>query len=134
MNIPESDLMWLVGILEGEGSFDCHRGKYPRVRLGMTDRDVVGRAATLMGSRVRLSLHAAPVQATWHTEISGERAADIMRALLPHMGARRSARIATVLGHAQLRTGQKPGPRLTRPPGLPASDVSPLTRIEKDAA
>lgn len=132
MNISEPDLMWLVGILEGEGAFDCHRGKYPRIRLGMCDRDVVGRAATLMGSRVRLSLHPAPAQASWHTEISGTRAVEIMNALLPHMGSRRSGRIATVLGHAQLRKGQKPGPRITRPPGLPAYDVSSLTR--EDAA
>lgn len=47
------DTIWLAGLLEGEGTFDLHRGKYPRVRVGMTDRDVVGRAATLMDTRVR---------------------------------------------------------------------------------
>lgn len=111
------DLLWLTGILEGEGCFDAHRGRYPRIRLEMVDRDVVGRAATLMGANVRLTLHPAPRKATWHAEIQGERAAELMRQVLPLMGARRSAKIAEVLGHsAGART---PGPRIERPPGLP---------------
>lgn len=113
------DLLWLAGLLEGEGCFDLHRGKYPRVRVGMTDRDVVGRAATLLGGRVRLTLKPKPHSAMWHTEISGAKAVDVMTAVLPHMGARRSAKIAEILGHASLTTGVTPGPRITRPPALP---------------
>lgn len=125
------DLLWLAGLLEGEGSFDAHRGKYPRIRLAMTDRDIVGRAASLMGAEFRLSLHPAPAKATWHTEISGERAAEIMREILPFMGARRSQRIADVLGvHAYRvrkgveapRASSTPGPRVTRPAGIAAPE------------
>jgi hypothetical protein len=112
----ERDVIWLAGLAEGEATFDLHRGKYPRVRVGMTDRDVVGRAATLMGSRVTMRLHPAPNQATWHAEVSGEKAIAVMTALLPHMGSRRSGAIATVLGHSG-RTITKPKPQ--RPPGLP---------------
>lgn len=123
------DLLWLAGLLEGEGTFDSHRGKYPRIRLGMTDRDVVGRAASLMDAKIRLSLHPAPAKPTWHTEISGDRAAEIMRAILPFMGARRSAKIATILAAAAYRAeGVKtstPGPRLTRPAGV----AKPTTAI-----
>lgn len=121
--MDERDLYWLAGLLEGEGAFDLHRGKYPRIRLAMTDRDTVGRAATLLDGKVRLSLKPAPQQATWHVEISGTKAAAIMRLILPHMGARRSGKIATVLGHASLdgtRSGA-PGPKITRPPALPAA-------------
>ena len=121
--IARDDLLWLAGLLEGEGCFDLHRARYPRVRLGMTDRDVVGRAATLFGSRVRLTLKPAPATATWHTEVSGARAEEIMEAVLPFMGARRSAKIATILGHARMRdfakTASLPGPRPARPPALP---------------
>lgn len=115
------DLLWLAGLLEGEGSFDLHRGKYPRVRVGMSDRDVVGRAATLLGARVRLSLKPAPNAAMWHAEVSGAKAAEIMRQILPHMGARRSAKIAAILGHSTLgpTSSGAPGPRITRPPALP---------------
>jgi hypothetical protein len=126
--IAREDVLWLAGLLEGEGCFDLHRARYPRVRLGMTDRDVVGRAATLFGSRVRLSLKAPPASATWHTEVSGARAEEIMEAVLPFMGARRSAKIATVLGHARLRgavpSASTPGPRPVRPPALPLERVS----------
>lgn len=125
------DLLWLAGLLEGEGTFDAHRGKYPRIRLAMTDRDIVGRAASLMDAKIRLSLHAAPAKPTWHAEISGEKAAEIMRLILPFMGARRSARIAEVLATHHFRqkaviaagTGSTPGPRVTRPLGV----AKPLT-------
>jgi hypothetical protein len=118
------DILWLAGLLEGEGTFDAHRGKYPRIRLAMTDRDVVGRAASLMGTTLRLSLHPAPVKATWHSEVSGPRAAEIMREILPHMGARRSGKIAEVLGvvafpalaAASKPGASTPGPRVTRAP------------------
>lgn len=112
------DLIWLAGLLEGEGCFDLHRGKYPRIRLAMTDRDVVGRAATLMGCSLRLSLRKSPQKSTWHAETSGARAADILWQLLPHMGARRSQKIADSLGEYRLgdRMGM-PGPSLSQPPG-----------------
>lgn len=117
------DLLWLAGILEGEGTFDLHRGRYPRVRLGMTDRDVVGRAASLMDTTIRLSLRAAPQKPSWHAEASGDRAASIMAAVLPHMGARRSQRIAEVLAGAAEYQAKgdfrvKPGPAVTRPAGI----------------
>lgn len=114
------DRIWLAGLLEGEGCFDLHRGKYPRIRLAMTDRDVVGRAATLLGAKVRLSLRQAPNAATWHAEVSGKKAARAMAEILPYMGARRSGKIATILGHASLAEGVSggPGPRIVRPPAL----------------
>ena len=119
------DVVWLAGLAEGEATFDLHRGRYPRIRIAMTDRDVVGRAATLMGTRVRVTFRPKPYMAMWHAEASGDKAAEIMRALLPHMGSRRSAKIAEVLGAYDLRDPEAPrripGPALTRPPGLPMS-------------
>lgn len=120
------DLFWLAGLLEGEGTFDLHKGRYPRIRLAMTDRDTVGRAATLMDAKIRLSLHPLPYKATWHTEISGERAAEIMREVLPFMGARRSQKIAEILGAVAFPGGQTnasaPGPKVTRPKGILQAD------------
>ena len=112
-----TDVVWLAGLLEGEGAFDLHRDRYPRVRVGMTDRDVVGRAATLFGVGVRLSMRPAPHSAMWHAEVSGPKAEAIMRAILPHMGARRSGRIAGILAHAPKTS--KTAVSITRPPGLP---------------
>ena len=121
------NVIWLAGLLEGEGTFDLHRGKYPRVRVAMTDRDVVGRAATLIGSRVRLSLKPAPYKASWHAEVTGQKAVAVMEAVLPFMGARRSAKIAAILGAAELgvtttpkrqTVASAPGPKVVRPPAL----------------
>lgn len=116
------DVVWLAGLLEGEGSFDLQRGKYPRVRLSMTDRDVVGRAATLFGSTIRLTLksHDKP---TWHAERQGAAAVAIMEAILPWMGARRSRKIAEILATTRFpatcsKASAAYGGRLTRPPGL----------------
>lgn len=103
------NLAWLAGLLEGEGAFDLHRQRYPRVRLAMADRDIVARAAELLGATVRVSLRPAPQSAMWHAEISGPRAEAVMRAILPHMGARRSARIAAVLAHAPATSKAAPG-------------------------
>jgi hypothetical protein len=124
--ISREDAIWLAGLLEGEGSFDLHRKKYPRVRVGMSDRDVVGRAATLMGASVRSSLKPYPQAAMFHAEVTGAKAVAVMRAILPHMGARRSGKIATVLGWASLQPGDSgaPGPRLVRPPALPMGDAA----------
>lgn len=115
------DVVWLAGLLEGEGCFDLQRGKYPRVRLAMTDRDVVGRAATLFGSSIRLTLKSGE-KPTWHAERQGAAAAEIMRAILPFMGARRSQRIAEILSKARWFEGayvaEAYSRPLTRPPGL----------------
>lgn len=124
----DHDRLWLAGLLEGEGTFDLSKGRYPRIRLAMTDRDVVGRAATLMDTSIRLSLKRAPSAPTWHSEVSGPRAEAIMREILPFMGTRRSQRIAEVLAGAEYRRDDRdrksiPGPAVTRPAGIlePAS-------------
>ena len=123
MNIAREDLIWLAGIVEGEGCADLHRGRYPRLRVGMVDRDVVGRVATLIGSSIRVSYRPAPNKATFHAEVSGERAAEVLRALLPFMGARRSSKFAEILGadafRRQPERSSVPGPSLHCPPGIP---------------
>ncbi|AWY05721.1 HNH endonuclease [Microbacterium phage Gretchen] len=114
-----ASLIWLAGLLEGEGAFDLHRQRYPRIRLQMTDRDVVARAATLMGTTVRASLKRPPASTTWNAEVSGERAATIMAALLPYMGARRSRRIGdTLAGYAYYKGHDRPS--------LPGPSVVPI--------
>jgi hypothetical protein len=116
LNIASADLIWLAALLEGEGALDVSKGKYPRVRVSMVDRDVITRAAQLMGCRVRLSLHDSPAQPTWHAEITGTRASAIMRAILPYMGNRRSQQIAKALAVEAFRPVEHrsslPGPLL----------------------
>lgn len=125
--LNREDAIWLAGLLEGEGSFDLHKGRYARVRVGMTDRDVVGRAADLLGANVRLSLKPRGHKPMWHAEVSGTKAVGAMNAVLPFMGSRRSDKIAQVLGAvalgdapttARTTVPSAPGPRMERPPAL----------------
>jgi hypothetical protein len=95
--INSTDFFWLVGILEGEGTFlagpPSARGQ-PIVRVSMTDRDVVDRVGTLIDRavvpvRTRRAHHKTP----YVTCIKGAPAVALMRALLPHMSVLRTAQI-----------------------------------------
>jgi hypothetical protein len=114
--VTRDDLIWLAGLLEGEGAFDISKNIYPRVRVGMTDRDTIERAADLMRRTARLQLNPAPKSPTWHAEVTGRDAADLMRELLPFMGTRRSQQIAKALAASAYATEPErrsiPGPRL----------------------
>ena len=105
--MDSTDIAWLAGLLEGEGYFYSrnagvdHYGRqylYPAITLGMTDEDVVKRAAILFGN-VKCSI----AQITkggknfYRCVISGSRAAELMTKLLPYMGIRRSKKIQDIL-------------------------------------
>lgn len=104
MNVPpaaelsEVQAAWLAGLLDGEGCFDAPRGN-PRIRVKMTDLDVVLRAADLMGARTYMEIpHERPegfqqYKPCMVAQITGDRAIAVMRAVLPYLGARRSQRV-----------------------------------------
>lgn len=127
--MTRDETIWLAGLLEGEGAFDASKGTYPRVRLAMTDRDTVTRAAELMGVNVRLSLHPHPASPTWHAELTGSRASALMHELLPFMGTRRSQQIASALAVEQYRTAV-PGRRSIAGPSL----ADAIAAVEEVAA
>ena len=95
--MTERDFYWLVGLLEGEGWFGVSRGRYPAVQVSMTDRDVVARAAALLGTKVRVQPTRPGTKQAWTAQVYGYRAAELMRAFQPHMGERRGHRIAAIL-------------------------------------
>ena len=99
MNIDRDDLMWLAGLAEGECWFGSRKDTgLPRLSLESVDRDICGRAATLLGGKVRARMQRNDrCQPTFVTEVSGTKAVDAMQMLLPHMGSRRSARIMQIL-------------------------------------
>lgn len=106
-NASELDIVWLAGLLEGEGCFtpDTNCGKYkrrsPRVKLKMTDRDVVERAAALMDVEcrpVKDPSHLALVRTgkakqAFSASATGDRGRAVMRAVLQYMGKRRTEKI-----------------------------------------
>lgn len=103
------DRMWLAGLLEGEGCF-AFAGT-PKIILEMTDEDVVERAAFLINSYVKARTPKPNRKQVFHTEATGERARNVMEAILPHMGKRRSAKIREVLKLSAGRPGVAIGDR-----------------------
>ena len=96
------DVAWLAGLLEGEGTFFRPR-RYGtlRVVLGMTDRDIVERAASLVG---RPSVYEAKrknkkphhkTQYWWM--LTGHSAAAVMMTIYSFMGERRRTKIQQLL-------------------------------------
>jgi hypothetical protein len=103
---PHNDSIWLAGLLEGEGTFITYKNQRgtgrpcARVQLGMCDRDVVERAAAIMGGTVRVRWKD-PNKPNWNeqyvTAVAGERAEATMRRIRPFMGARRGEKIDSIL-------------------------------------
>jgi hypothetical protein len=117
--VERDSLMWLVGVVESEGCIDSQSGKYPRIRVAMSDRDTVGRVATLFGSSLRASARPGR-KAMYHAEIQGPRAEALIRELLPYLGARRTSKaieVLSVYAESQGRTLGAVGLEFRRPPG-----------------
>lgn len=126
--MKHTDLLWLAGLLEGEGCFNIRSDNRVRIAVEMTDKDVVERVAKLFGTNVS---HRAPrvagrckvcdgparecgwlkrypedaaeygasyTKESWQTAIHGDRARNLMRALYVLMGSRRRAKILLILG------------------------------------
>ena len=95
--IAGSDLCWLAGLIEGEGTFLAGPPSAPRspaVQLSMVDRDIVERAGVLLGVAVTV---VPSRREGWKTaycvRVRGARAVLWMQRLRSLMGARRRAQI-----------------------------------------
>jgi hypothetical protein len=111
-----TDLAWLAGLLEGEGTFLKPFPSAPRlvtVRVSMTDRDVVARAASLMGVGIASFRPKNPKhRPVWIATAKGTRARELMVMLKPLMGERRQSQIDAALTAAKpYRPGD--GPKLS---------------------
>ena len=93
------DTGWVVGILEGEGSFTQKMPThYPIVSMGITDQDIAERLASLIGARVYGPyISKLGHKSTFQVVLQGKEAATVMKLVSPHMGQRRQARIKEIL-------------------------------------
>lgn len=110
------EIAWLAGILEGEGSFMMWRSKpkgsnkiykYPTIIVTMTDEDVIQRVASMFGlacHHVSMAKLPSSRKQQYRAVMQGEGAVDWMRALLPHMGLRRSAKMRSLMREWDERT------------------------------
>jgi LAGLIDADG DNA endonuclease family protein len=102
----DSSVAWLAGLIEGEGWIGAgSSGHARRVRLSvaMTDRDVIERAADLLGAeRIRTkTAHRAHWADVYEAEVRGEKALPVLRTILPLLGERRSAKCRHAIELAQ---------------------------------
>lgn len=102
--IQPRGILYLAGLLEGEGYFALYRrtnrpSHEIRITLTMTDRDVVERAACLMGVPVKgpFGPYGAGKKEVWQLHVYGVAAIGWLMTLYQFMGIRRRARIAQLL-------------------------------------
>lgn len=93
------DLARAAGILEGEGYFGAKASGYtPRVSCEMTDKDVVVFLHDLFGGTLKeAAARQENWKMTWRWTVSGIRAAEVMRMILPYMFERRGTKIVGIL-------------------------------------
>jgi hypothetical protein len=103
--MTDIEIAWLAGLLEGEGSFyhswTCGN-PYPRIYVCSTDKDVIEKVANLMNSKVHLRSERSLKlgwSTQWATSLQGRKATNIMKAILPYMGERRSSKIRSLLDY-----------------------------------
>ena len=101
LTLSAVDLAWLAGLLEGEVWFGVQHNNSgtsmtQRVNLAMTDRDVVERAAGLMGGKIE-TCRRPPFKNIYRIQLSGANARSVMRVVRPLMGRRRSSRIDEIM-------------------------------------
>ena len=106
----KEDLLWMAGLLEGEGSFIVRRKKGAAIQCNMTDEDVLLKLAQCAGvgnvtgpyepsgKSSRRKVWAWGVRRCLEVEA-------LMRALRPYMGRRRQAQIDVALKQLVKKTG-----------------------------
>jgi hypothetical protein len=112
MEVQREDLIWLAGLLEGEGSFVIRRdygvAKSIFITTQMTDMDVIARVGFIMGTsfnrQAKLRAH---WKNTFRTTLTGARAAELMELLRPFMGIRRQQQIDRALSFWKSRPAPK---------------------------
>jgi hypothetical protein len=96
MSLSDRDqVVWLAGLLEGEGCFCYYLS--PGIVVGMTDSDVLQRVADILGSKVTGPYkYGANKKAVFYVKIWGDKAIEWMEVLLPLMGSRRTSKIKEI--------------------------------------
>jgi hypothetical protein len=102
--MSDQDFFWLVGLLEGEGSFSPGPPSAPnlvRISLHMTDEDIVAKVASLWGQSYHRVQQARAERMGWKSSyqvlVRGRPALELMKLMLPYMGQRRQGQIERAL-------------------------------------
>jgi len=98
------EFFWLVGLLEGEGTFlpgPPSNPNSPRIALLMTDKDIVQKVARLWGMSFHEASSAQIKSKGWtlpyKTTLRGTKAVALMKLLQPYLGIRRQVQVTKAL-------------------------------------
>ena len=89
--IKVRDIIWLGGLLEGEGWFVIKKEKYPTVGVSMTAEDTIVKVSDMWDTRI---YHRGN---QWRTQVNGARAVGWMLTLYPLLGRCRQKRIIEII-------------------------------------
>ena len=89
--IKITDIAWLGGLMEGEGSFYLRSGKYPNISVGMTAEDTITKVANMWDTGIS---HRGNM---WKAELNGIRAIMWMMTLFPFLGRNRKNTIVEIV-------------------------------------
>ena len=114
LNLTETDVAWIAGLLEGEGYFGIDnrsKDRYevsktppaPFIKVSMVDEDIIQRLSKLLDksyfSPSRKTVQGKQVY-TLHIG-EKEKVLSILQKILPYMGVRRAERITECISHLQ---------------------------------
>lgn len=99
----ETDIAWLAGLMEGEGSFfpEKKSGRTKRIAtmvVTMSDPDVIQRVADMMDTKMNGPMWSnKSTIPLYRARVRGTKALALMQLILPYMGERRSAKILELM-------------------------------------
>lgn len=98
ITVSKSDLMWLAGLIEGDGCFHLTKSGKPAVAVEMTDKDVIERVGKIWNAEVYCCepkrKHYKP---SYRSSVFSNKAKAFMIALKPYMSSRRQSKIAEII-------------------------------------
>lgn len=114
--MKHDDILWLAGLMEGEGSFSSYEhkdgGHYAaKLALAMRDKDIVQRAAKLLNARLRKEFDRRYGKYMYVAGLSGMKAVRFSMLLYPYLGDRRRAQISRMYRRMRRNPGHAWGER-----------------------
>ena len=99
--MEDKDFYWLVGILEGEGSFlkATSSMRTCKIVVAMTDKDVIEKVSKLFGGTAISEIDRKPGKwkICYRCSICGRKAVDLAKSIFPYMGIRRQDQITKMI-------------------------------------
>lgn len=92
MIIDKRELMWLAGIIDGDGCFYVNK-TVPILQISMIDGDVIKKVSVLLNSSINSPSERNNCKKVFSTRIAGKKAVCYMTLLKPYVSLRRQSKI-----------------------------------------